>query len=532
MNASATQKLAEFLEALATASELEDRLVLEDPDPESQRVAQALNGFLDSLWLKQFQLAAKQEMLERVVEIRTKEVHEILDNVSSGFLIVLEDQTVLDNFSRSCREIFGCEDLKGKKISELMQLSETARAHFSACYGQVFEDGLPVEVSLAQVPTDFAIGGHSYRLQAAPILGSQGQVTKVFLTINDTTELKEAEAENALRLALLEIVRQKEAFREFLFETSQAFRAVRQRPTEAALRSLLHTIKGNLGCYGLHDIAALVHTLEEARELSWADAQLIEDTLKKFLRVHRELLGFEYPEAVRAPRSVEIGRLLPLLSELAGEDSARQRRATVDAFVEELKWVPAGVLLAPLSSVVERVAERLGKSVKLEVEGSPTLVDPETMGPVLSSLVHLVRNSIDHGLEAEHERSGKPPTGKIAVRCWATDQSWEVRVEDDGRGIDVDALGRAAVRSGTISQEQLYAMNEEDKLRLIFGEGISTKAEVSTISGRGVGAAAVLRSVIAAGGTVSVQSVLGQGTSFVLSVPRPFSVARRPSMVA
>ena len=108
------------------------RLVLEDPDPESQRVAQALNGFLDSLWLKQFQLAAKQEMLERVVEIRTKEVHEILDNVSSGFLIVLEDQTVLDNFSRSCREIFGCEDLKGKKISELMQLSETARAWTTA----------------------------------------------------------------------------------------------------------------------------------------------------------------------------------------------------------------------------------------------------------------------------------------------------------------------------------------------------------------------------------------------------------------
>lgn len=531
MNASATQRLAEFLEGLATATELEDRLVLDDSEPEAQRVAQALNGFLDSLWLKQFQLAAKQEMLERVVEIRTKEVHEILDNVSSGFLIVLEDETVLDNFSRSCRQIFGREDIKGRKISELMQLSEGARAHFSACYAQVFEDCLPVEVTLDQVPTDFTIGGHSYRLQAAPILGSQGQVTKVFLTINDTTELKEAEAENALRLALLEIVRQKDSFREFLFETSQAFRAVQQRPSEAALRSLLHTIKGNLGCYGLHDIAALVHTLEEARELSWADAQLIEDTLKKFLRVHRELLGFDYPESVRAPRSVEIGRLMPLLAELAGEDSPRRRRATVEAFVEELKWVPAGVLLAPLRSVVERVAERLGKSVKLELEGSPTLVDPETMGPVLSSLVHLVRNSLDHGLEAPHERGGKPPTGRISVRCWATEERWEVRIEDDGRGIDAEALGRAAVRAGTISFDQLQAMSEQERLWLVFGEGISTKEEVTAISGRGVGAGAVLKAVLAAGGTVAVGSVLGQGTSFQLSVPRP-SGARAESLAA
>ena len=203
MDTPTLRRLATFLDALCEAQELEERFSLDEGDEADQRVAQSLNAFLDKLWLKDFQLSAKQEMLEKVVEKRTREVHEILDNVSSGFLIALPDEGVLANYSRSCVRIFGREDLEKCKLSDLMGLAERQRLHFAACYAQVFEDVLPPEVALGQVPSEFTRGDKSYRIQGAPIVDGAGLVTKVFFTITDTTELREAEAQNALRLALL-----------------------------------------------------------------------------------------------------------------------------------------------------------------------------------------------------------------------------------------------------------------------------------------------------------------------------------------
>lgn len=521
MDRTALQRLGEFLEALNQASDLEARCAEESADPEFQRVVQQLNAFLDKLWLKDFQLAAKQEMLEKVVEIRTREVHEILDNVSSGFLIALPDETVLDNYSRSCRRIFEREELKGQKLSALMGLNERQAGHFQSCYEQVFDPVMPVELSLGQMPEEFKVGDHSYRLQGAPIYGSSGLVTKVFFTITDTTELKKAEAENALRQALLEIVRQKENFREFLFETSRAFEAHRQRPSEHGMRSLLHTTKGNLGCYGLHDLAALIHAIEDAPQLAWREVQRVEDTLKQFLVAHQDLIGITYPETTRVARSVELERLLPFLDQLQALGSEPERRRATRDFVKKLQWIPAGVLLAPLRGLAARVADRLGKEVELEFKGESVLIDPERVGAVVSSLGHLVRNCLDHGLEFPNQRGEKPRRGRVRIHCSETAQSWRFLVEDDGRGIDAEALAQAAVARGVVTAELVSTWSKAAKLDLLFQDGVSTKTEANLVSGRGVGAGAVRDTVLAAGGTLKIDSQLGRGTRFFIEIPRP-----------
>ncbi|MCA9513364.1 MAG: Hpt domain-containing protein, partial [Myxococcales bacterium] len=403
------------------------------------RVATALNAFLDKLWLQEFQLQAKQEMLEKVVEIRTREVHEILDNVSSGFLIARPDGTVLPNFSRSCVRIFGREDLEGQPLAALMGLDERARANFQAAWDQVFADFLPLDLCLDQLPADFALDGRSYRMDASPITDATGRVTKLFVTLGDTTELRQVEAQNALRQALLEIVRQRDAFRAFLNETRRALGEVRDDPRQLALRAALHTIKGNLGCFGLHDLAALVHSMEDAAEIRVEDLDTLEETLRRFLAAHGDVVGMGYEDDGQSS-VVDLERVVPVLESLAHEPSTLRRRLEIDHFLTHLSWVPAGTLLASLRGVVERVAERLEKEVDLEIGGDDVLVDPETMGPVFSSLVHLVRNSLDHGIEATWERGDKPARGQIAVQCGAEDGAWVVRARDDGRGVDVDAL--------------------------------------------------------------------------------------------
>lgn len=530
MDTPTLRRLATFLDALCEAQELEERFSLDGGDDADQRVVQSLNAFLDKLWLKDFQLAAKQEMLEKVVEKRTREVHEILDNVSSGFLIALPDEGVLPNYSRSCVRIFGREDLEKCKLGELLGLPERQHLHFSACYAQVFEDVLPPEVALGQVPSEFTRGDKSYRIQGAPILDAAGLVTKVFFTITDTTELREAETQNALRLALLEIVRQKEAFREFLFETAHAFAQARANPTQHTLRSVLHTIKGNLGCYGLHDLASLIHTLEDATELSLRDVDRVESTLRRFLTTHHAFIGLEYPETTRVARAVELERLRPFLVRLGALDSARDRKQAIAEFTAKLEWVPARALLAPLAGVVERVSARLDKLADLEIEGGEILVDPEWTSPVFSNLVHLVRNSLDHGIELPHERGAKPPRGRLHVRCTEDEAAWRVELSDDGRGIDVEAVSLVAVAKGRITPERLAALSPEQRLELVFAEGVSTKDSASLVSGRGVGAGALLDGIRAVGGQVHIRSTPGQGTTFELIIPRPS--ARRPSLAA
>lgn len=525
MSDAALRHLAQFIRDASAADELEDRLAFDAPElpPVFAEVADELNAFLDKLWLKDFQLAAKQEMLEKVVEIRTNEVHEILDNVSTGFLITLDDETLLENYSRSCEQIFGTTELKGRKLTEVMRLSSRDAFNFSAGYEQIFADFLPAELCVDQLPSEFVIDGRSFSIRGAPIMNAQGAVVKVFFTINDTTELRKVEAENALRQALLEIIRQRESFRSFLRDTHVAIESARKDPR--SVRGVLHTVKGNLGCFGLHDIAALVHAIEDQEVVDCGDLTRVEDTLRHFLELHFAVLRLPFPDAQYSAESIEVERVVPVLETLAAEPSEETRHEVAETFLEKLHWVSAGTLLSGIHGLVERVAERLDKDVAFELEGEALLVDPERLGPVFSNLVHLVRNSLDHGIEAPWEREGKPPRARIAVLCEETQGEWIIRAQDDGRGIDVDALTAAAVRAGRISEARADAMTPEEKLHLIFLEDVSTAAETTALSGRGVGAASFLGSVAAVDGLVNVRSTRGQGTAFTVRIPR---VSRRP----
>jgi len=521
MDDTTLSRIATFLDGLCNAEELEDRLSLGKEDEATQGLEKSLNAFLDKLWVKGFQLQAKQEMLEQVVQIRTKEVHEILDNVATGFLIALRDGSLLDNYSRSCAEIFKEASLKGKKLTELLRFDARAADNWTACYEQIFEDFLPAELSLDQLPHEFAIEGRTYRIEGSPLRNADGRVARIFFTVTDTTELRHAERDNALRRALLEIVSQKESFQAFLFETRQALEEARASGKQHTLRRVLHTVKGNLGCYGLHEIAGLVHAIEDQLTLSVGDVDKVEDTLRKFVSVNRAILGFDYPMDGRPARSIEIDQLVPFLRGLAEDDSIESRRVLVAGFVEKLTWVPARALLAPLSGVVARGAERLEKEVEFALEGGDILIDAAWAGGVLANLGHLVRNSLDHGIEPPDQRGEKSPRGRIVVRCVETDDEWSFEVEDDGRGVDVDKVVRVAIERNVVTDVDVASMSEQERLRLLFSDGVSTADAVTTLSGRGVGTAALLDSVEERHGSVQVSTRLGEGTKFEVHVPRP-----------
>jgi two-component system chemotaxis sensor kinase CheA len=165
------------------------------------------------------------------------------------------------------------------------------------------------------------------------------------------------------------------------------------------------------------------------------------------------------------------------------------------------------------------VARAAGRSVEFEVEGGDARLDRSLAERVAEPLLHLVRNAVDHGVETEGERlaAGKPLAGRVCVSAESEAGLVILRVSDDGRGVDADAVARAAVQAGLVAPGA--RVTEEQALRLIFRPGFSTVRDASLVSGRGVGLDVVERAVEEAGGEVRVRSVRGRGTTFELRLP-------------
>ncbi|ABS24684.1 response regulator [Anaeromyxobacter sp. Fw109-5] len=192
-----------------------------------------------------------------------------------------------------------------------------------------------------------------------------------------------------------------------------------------------------------------------------------------------------------------------------------------------LRMVPAALVLEPLRRAVRDVAGRLGKEVELTVEGGEVRLDRQIVDALRDPLLHLVRNAVDHGIEAPAARrdAGKPTGGRIAVRVEPRGARVAIVVEDDGPGLDVGAIRAAAVRKGLLTTEEVDRLTDAEAARLVFHAGVSTARAVTEISGRGVGMDVVLETLARLQGTIDVRWEAGRGTRFDLDVPLALSAS-------
>jgi two-component system chemotaxis sensor kinase CheA len=205
-------------------------------------------------------------------------------------------------------------------------------------------------------------------------------------------------------------------------------------------------------------------------------------------------------------------------------DAVRElrRRALV------IRTTPVRRVLERLPRIASELGRALGKRVRVKLEGEEVEVDRAVLDHLDEPLLHLVRNAVDHGIERPEERarSGKDPTGTIRVSARRSGGRVRVRLEEDGRGIDVEGVRRRAVERGLLVAEVAEDLPRERVCELVFEPGISTAAEVTAVSGRGVGLDAVKRSVEALGGSISVQSRPGAFTAFELDLPSMVALQR------
>jgi two-component system chemotaxis sensor kinase CheA len=180
-----------------------------------------------------------------------------------------------------------------------------------------------------------------------------------------------------------------------------------------------------------------------------------------------------------------------------------------------------------LQRTVREVARGLNKEIRLEIDGGETEIDKNIAKHLSASLIHIVRNSCDHGIETPEERlaKGKSREGVIALQASTRNGVIEVRVKDDGRGLDRERILNKALEKGMLNPQNSAKLSDTEVFDFIFGAGFSTATKVSDVSGRGVGMDVVRNELNAVNGSVRIESVAGAGATFVLVIPEIQSVA-------
>lgn len=194
--------------------------------------------------------------------------------------------------------------------------------------------------------------------------------------------------------------------------------------------------------------------------------------------------------------------------------------------VMKLRMVAIDTVFNRFPRMVRDLAKSLGKKLDLVITGAETELDRTVIDEIGDPLVHLLRNSVDHGIESIAERvaAGKPETGTVNLRAFHSGNHVFIEIQDDGKGIDRNKVLASALKKGVVTEDESRSMTDEQVYQLLFAPGFSTAEVISDISGRGVGLDVVKSKIATLGGHVAVTSKLGEGTLFSVQLPLTLSI--------
>jgi two-component system, chemotaxis family, sensor kinase CheA len=482
-------------------------------------------------------LARTFESMSRAIELREQQIsarnHDmrlVLDNVEEGFLTVDLQGVIAEERSAIIDRWFGAP-ISNNIVDYIRQVDGALGLRFGVAWEAVVEDIMPLELTIEQLPRGFERDGRSFELQYRPIFDQQQQeakLSRVLLMVTDVTARvarERAEISQREMAAIFErVITDRAGFDEFFAEASALVAAISdpQSPAEEAedsktLRRRIHTLKGNVGFFGLERVATMCHELESSEGPDNAMSLTVDDrdALRKLWdEVAQMAKRFARSESSMEIRSSDYEELLNELR--AGADPR-----SIVAIVQSWRHEPVETRFARIAEQVQGLATRLGRGeVKVTwasgSAGRSLRLPLERWTPFWSSLTHIVRNIVDHGIEGTEERAaaGKEPTPTIKLSAQQVGSELRLKVSDDGRGIDWSKIARRAAEKG------LPGDTQRDLEEALYADGVSTRDQADEISGRGVGMGAVREAVRSLGGRIELTSVEGEGTSFEFVFPK------------
>lgn len=422
----------------------------------------------------------------------------MLESLSEGLVVIDAERRIQPLWSRAMAEL---APLEANTSFErwLYPDDEVKRAYVQSLFEQLVEDVFPFEVSASQFPATYERGERTFAFALSPVRGPGGQLELLIVTLRDVSEevrLRKASLESRDLFQFLERAReQPDEAGAWLAETSAELAQL--ECDLVTLKRRLHTVKGTAAVFGLEAFSGLVHEAESVVEDQGALPDVWKERLSTRYRAFEHRARSMLSDTLGGRVSIPCEALEPLATLLD-----RHHETQSAQFVRSLALTSLGTRLESLARQAVVTAQRLNKRVEVSVQADDLRVEPQRFTPFLRTLVHVVRNAIDHGLEHPDARvaKGKTPSGTLRIEACRTRGGTEVCISDDGVGIDFEKLKARAL------ERQLPANTHDDLVDALFADGVSTRDEVTETSGRGVGLSAVLVECRRLGGTVAVEN--------------------------
>jgi len=465
------------------------------------------------------ELEALRRTLEERIAARTAELslgnaqmRLVLDNVGQGIFTVDRAGVISSVHSAVLTRWFGPVEGNAHLQAYFGRRSVAFGDALGLGWQQVRDDVLPVELALEQMPSIMALNGKYFRFTFAEIQGSE-RYLGVISDVTAELEHEVVQREKREVLSLFEhVLADRSGFMAFIDEGTQTLAKIVSPDTERAeFTRALHTLKGNATLFGIETVSVLCHEVEDLvasgeRPLEAADLVRLAERWAAVKSNVDRLLGDRRHVIEITPEQ-----------HAALEQAIRKDRPRAELLhmLQELKLEAVEQRLQQFAELARQIAARLAKRASVEVTHDGLRLDRKRWAPLWAALVHAVRNAVDHGVEPPSERArlGKPSQGAISLRAQREGEDICIELADDGRGIDWEGVRLRCVAKG------LSGDTHEELVAALFGGGVSTAAEVTDLSGRGVGMGALRSAVVELGGQLDVKSERGSGTRLRMTFP-------------
>ncbi|HET9955995.1 MAG TPA: ATP-binding protein [Polyangiaceae bacterium] len=461
----------------------------------------------------------EQKVQQRTAELGTKnrDMRLVLDNVDQGFITLAPNGSMAAERSRVVDDWFGADRGQSRTFWDfLAPHSEAFALSFHVAWDQLSDGFLPLEVAIDQLPAQLVLTKKTFSLRYLPFM-RDGEFEGVLVVVADVTEKLLKEREDAEQGELMQgfkrLMLDRSGFSNFLSEATEMVEQIQapEHPDMTLLKRTLHTLKGNSAMMGLVVVARLCHTLEDQlAETGEMSAETRDELVNRWKAIGEHISSFV---GNNKQRVIEIPQ-----SEYAALVSRLSAQTDREVLNELLSWQlePIATSFGRLSDQVHALARRLGKGeVNVVIDAPGVRIEPDVWSPFFSTLVHLVRNALDHGIEPAEQRlaAGKAAAGTVLFRASPGPNTLTIEVSDDGTGIDWDRIARKGEELG------LPVGTHQELLAALMHDGVSTKSDISEVSGRGIGMSALRARVEEMGGTIDVRSARNVGTTWVIQLP-------------
>jgi len=495
-------------------------------------------------------LEHKVEERTAELQVKTNDILSMMENMHQGLFTVMQEGVIHHEYASFLETIFERSDIAGTNFMDLLfsksELGNDKLDQVSTAIDAIIgEDDMMWEFNSHLLVSEYSMLVNGVEKIIAvewdPII-FHNVIEKVMVTVRDITELKALEREAEGKKRELDIISQiisvdQEKFSEFiqsayqfLGENAKLIEESAQKDPEvlALLFRNMHTIKGNARTYGLSTITDQVHDAENTYDslrtdesVLWdqkrlsSELHLVESIIEEYVHVCENVLSRDITtqseERSYSIKSTELDTIFNLIESLDAtknlDPNSLTKISQVKSIINHLNSVTFYDAISDTCDSLNSIAEQLNKKQPIiQFTGGEIPVNKESTGLLNNVFSHILRNSMDHGIEAAEKRiaKGKEAHGTISIDVKEQNNLLVIHVKDDGQGLNLEKLQEMGKDTGILKEGETPSLDQ--LASLVFESGVSTKTDVTSISGRGVGMDAVKKFIEGKGGSVSIQT--------------------------